>query len=474
VIPVLLVTVAAYAGAFLLTPIFESATIIWIDRPANVSRELIEIIGREGAQRQSNEERRRELQALQNEVTSQTYLSQLVRDLHLDENPAVTEAATELLEANPERSLEQLKMHLLLKQLRKKIEVSFVGSDQIRIAVQGTDPVMARDMVTRLTEILENEKSSYEMERILDNQTFADLQLQRTEYQYELAQDSLAAAQARYGRMQLPANISSQENRVEILSDIDNIQIQKSGYENELEVARQILSDIGVDQPSLRSSDNMEQIRSEIDQQMSDYSSMMEEYFWTDQSVVNANIRIGDNIRFLEREIETAVDRQFVGSNAIQREQLQRYFVIIENINLLDSKAASLQQSLRQIENRLALLPALQADISEREQLVAEARRYRDAFRSEESTVEILSDRVRDRTKYRIIEPARVPLVPVWPNKGKIVVMGLLLGLVIGGGAVFLSEIVDKSFRTVDDVEDKLKLPVLATIPRIENPRFTR
>ncbi len=474
VVPVLVVTIAALAGSYLLTPIFESAAIIWIDRPANVSRELIDIIGREGSQRQSSEERRQELQALQNEVTSQTYLSQLVNDLHLDENQAVTEAATELLKENPERSLEQLKMHLLVKQLRKKIAVGFVGADQIRIAVQGADPHVARDMVTRLTEILENEKSAYEMERILDNQTFADLQLQRTEYQYQQAFDSLTAAQTRLTRMQLPANISSQENRTEILSEIDNAEMQEAGYENELATVRSDLSGIGVDDPTLRFTEDVIETRSEINRQISVYADMMEDYHWTDQNVVNANIRISDNMRYLGQQIEAAVDRQFVGSNSVQRDQLQRYFAVIEDISFLDHKAIVLRQALSKIDDRLALIPALQASIDEKQRLVVEARRYRDAFRSEESTVEILSDRVKDRTKYRIIEPAQVPLVPIWPNRGKIVIMGLLLGLVLGGGAVFLSEMVDKSFRNVDDVEEQLQLPVLATIPKIENPRFTR
>jgi uncharacterized protein involved in exopolysaccharide biosynthesis len=474
VIPLLLVTVAAYAGSYLLTPIYESSTIIWIDRPANVSRELIDIIGRERTQRQSGDERRRELQALQNEITSQTYLSQLVRDLNLDDNPALTEAATELLKTNPEQNLEQLKMHLLVKGLRKKITVGFVGADQIKIAVQGPDPVMARDMVTRLTEILENEKSAYEMERILDNQTFADLQLQRTERLYQQALDSLAAAQTRLTRLELPTSISSPENRLEVLSDIDNTQLLKSEYERELEDIRRSLRSIGFNRPSLRFSGEMNESRTQIDQQIVDYAIMVDNYTWADQSVVNANIRIGDNMRLLERAIEDAVETQFVGSNSVQREQLQRYFVVTENISLLDAKVVGLQGALGRIEDRLAGLPKLQADIAEQERLVSEARRYRDAFRSEESTVEILSDRVKDRTKYRIIEPARVPLAPVWPNKAKIVVMGLLLGLVIGGGAVFLSEIVDKSFRNVDDVEELLQLPVLATIPKIENPRFTR
>ncbi|MCK4302378.1 MAG: hypothetical protein KAW91_06365, partial [candidate division Zixibacteria bacterium] len=85
VIPVILVSAIAVAGSLLLTPLYSSSTIIWIDKPQNVSRELVRIIGGESRQRLSGEDHRR----LQNEITSQTYLHQLIRDLGLDNDPEV-------------------------------------------------------------------------------------------------------------------------------------------------------------------------------------------------------------------------------------------------------------------------------------------------------------------------------------------------------------------------------------------------
>ena len=71
------------------------------------------------------------------------------------------------------------------------------------------------------------------------------------------------------------------------------------------------------------------------------------------------------------------------------------------------------------------------------------------------------------QSKYRIMEPASVPLYPVKPNRMKIGMLGLLLGIVIGGGAALLAELLDNSFKKVEDIEQILNLPVLATIPSI-------
>ena len=474
ILPLVLVSVVAYVASYFLTPVYSSSTIIWIDRPYNVSHELINLIGREAVQRTSEDDRRRELQALQNEITSQAYLSRLIQDLGLDNNPEVARQAAQMRERNPELSLQEMKYRLVSDQLRKHITVSFVGQDQIRLTVESTDPTQARDMVTRLTEILEQEKTAYEMQKILDNQTFADEQLQRTEHEYQQTQDSLTDAQLRLTTLQLPETIASEDNRREILSDIDNAKLEITDFNTELTTLGNQLEQFGVKDARLRYTDSLVDLRAQIDAQVANFASMMEKYSWSSQNVINVNIRLNDNVRLLEREITRAADRQFASYPENQRQLLGRYFVVQENLDILNSKVSQLQLWLNKIDNRMAAVPRLQAEIAELDRRVTEARRYRDAFRSEESTVEILSDRAKDRTQYKIIEPARVPLVPVWPDRRKITVMGVLLGIILGGAAVFLAEIVDNSFKTVEDVEMVLQLPVLAAIPRIDKLHINR
>ncbi|MEA3296669.1 MAG: Wzz/FepE/Etk N-terminal domain-containing protein [candidate division Zixibacteria bacterium] len=468
IIPLILVTAVAYGGSFLLTPLYQSSTIIWIDKPHNVSRELTNIIGGDVRQRTSSADRRRQLQALQNEITSQKYLFQLIRDLGLDNNPDVTLKAAEMRQTNSEQSLEKLKYHLLLEKLRSRISVTFVGADQIEISIESEDPTGARDKVTRLTEILEQEKTKYELEKILDNQVFADLQLQRTEHEYRMALDSLTAAKTHLITLQLPENISSQENRREILSDIDKTKLDISDYSDEIKSLKRNLTGFDLQQARIKYTDSLVELRAEIDGQMSTFTSLMEKYAWNEQNITNVNIRLNNNVRFLEDEISLCVDAQYASYPENQRQLLRRYFIVKENLDILNSRKSQLQLSLDRIDERISYLPKREADIAELERRVEDARRYRDAFRSEETTVEILSERAKDRTKYKIIEPASIPLAPFWPDKKKIIVMGFLLGLVIGGAAVFLVEIMDNSFKRVEDVLDVLQLPVLATIPRIE------
>jgi capsular exopolysaccharide synthesis family protein len=66
-----------------------------------------------------------------------------------------------------------------------------------------------------------------------------------------------------------------------------------------------------------------------------------------------------------------------------------------------------------------------------------------------------------------IVDPAVMPRGPISGNKGMGILMGALLGIVLGFTLAFISETLDTSIGTIDDVESVVKLPVLGVIPSI-------
>ena len=64
-----------------------------------------------------------------------------------------------------------------------------------------------------------------------------------------------------------------------------------------------------------------------------------------------------------------------------------------------------------------------------------------------------------------VLDRAVEPTVPSGPNRLLYVLIGTLLGGIIGVGLVFVIEFMDQTIKTTDDIENKLKLRVLATIP---------
>ncbi len=65
----------------------------------------------------------------------------------------------------------------------------------------------------------------------------------------------------------------------------------------------------------------------------------------------------------------------------------------------------------------------------------------------------------------RLVDEAQVPVSPIKPNKKLNILLGILFGFILGFASAMLVEMIDQSIRTQDDVENKLHLPFLATIP---------
>jgi polysaccharide chain length determinant protein (PEP-CTERM system associated) len=74
--------------------------------------------------------------------------------------------------------------------------------------------------------------------------------------------------------------------------------------------------------------------------------------------------------------------------------------------------------------------------------------------------------------RFRMLEAAIPPEGPSAPNRLRLLLMGVLLALALGGAAVVAAEQLDTSFHTIDDLREFTAVPVLATIPQIgSNPR---
>ena len=76
--------------------------------------------------------------------------------------------------------------------------------------------------------------------------------------------------------------------------------------------------------------------------------------------------------------------------------------------------------------------------------------------------------------QFTILDPAVASSQPAAPHRFRLLLMGLMLSLGAALGVVFLVEMGDTSFHTVDDVRGFTGIPVLASIPPIVTEADTR
>jgi len=68
-----------------------------------------------------------------------------------------------------------------------------------------------------------------------------------------------------------------------------------------------------------------------------------------------------------------------------------------------------------------------------------------------------------------IVQPAVAFSDPVRPQPLRYLVLGFFLAIIVGLGVAFFSEFLDHSLKTPQDVEAKLKLPLLGSRPFVKN-----
>ena len=67
-----------------------------------------------------------------------------------------------------------------------------------------------------------------------------------------------------------------------------------------------------------------------------------------------------------------------------------------------------------------------------------------------------------------VVERSPTPTAPISPNPKRSIALGLLGGLAAGLGIIFGANALDRSLKTVDQVETNLGLPVLAAVPEVQ------
>jgi succinoglycan biosynthesis transport protein ExoP len=468
IVPLILVTGVTIAGSYMITPEYESSAIIWVGNPVKLSRELQQLLGSATPGYQSERDRELELRSLQNEITSSPFISQLVQNLRLDQDPDLQNRAIRIRSANPDLSVDQIKFDILLNDLRDEINVDYAGKDQIELSAQSTDPILARDMTQALSEIFISEKMKQELGSVRISQDFSYEQLAKYEKDLRDRITEKTEFEREFMKIRLDEVVASDENRKEINSEIERTKIEieeKKGEERQLLVG---LSDVPKKEIDLKESSQLKRLKNDIDNHLGSIANLMLKYTWSAPEILNHKTRLFGLISEIENENKRMVNEQFDSYDSDTRSSLVKLFNARAELDIFYSRVNQLRLALDNLNEKVDLVPEYQARLDQLEREIVAARDLRDKFKEQQES-SLISQALLRESKYKVIEPAKVPLSPFKPQRSKIAVLGILLGLAIGGAATLLTEVLDKSFRKVEDVEETMGFPVVGVIPPIES-----
>lgn len=199
--------------------------------------------------------------------------------------------------------------------------------------------------------------------------------------------------------------------------------------------------------------------------------------------MVREQVREGLAMLEKERSKPDRTEKRTGLNNARQQIQIE-LFREQANVAAMRSKLDNLHQAVAQARDSLRLLNdaeirtvRLERDIS---LLTDSYNRY--STKLEEARIDqaLKGERI---SNISIVQAATLPVVPMGPGRLLRLGLGLLLALAGGVGFAFFCEYLDHSIKTPEDVQEKLQLPTLASIPRTRRntvqpigtpPRLTR
>ncbi len=469
ILPLLLVTVIAFGGSYLLEERYQSSTMVMIGQKTYLSKQLQAMVPGQEQNRFSSLQQKNLLIAIHNEILSSTYLARLIDELGLAEDPETVRDAQKLHVKRPDIPARDLLYRILINDLRKNIEVDFNGENIIEITSESSDPARAMGIATKIAEIFKDERLKREMSGARGALDFSDEQLEIYKANLEDAENDKAEFAAEYLRNQLDESVTAAANIRSIMADIDNIKLIIDDNMTNQATVRSRLSKYKKSELKLDLSDEYNTLKSNISNETERLADLMLKYTWSDPKVLNANLRISNWVKDIEDLIKRSVERRFENAPAVEEDDLKEFFVLQTREMILRGKKDDFEVALSTLRDRIARQPQYEIQMRNLENEVASARDIYEKFKDQVTGSEISQSLMRGEaeSKYRIMEPASVPLVPVKPNRVKITVLGAILGLVIGGVAALLVELLDNSFKKVEDVEGYLNMSVLATIPNI-------
>lgn len=468
-IPWVIVTGIVFGGAFTITPLYETSTIISVDTRVQLSEELQRLLG---TNRRSALGRPGELQSIYNEITSTKYIIELNKELHLDQEPWVLEAAQTMAANLPHMTTDQIVLHLLQQQIQGQVTLTQAAGDQIRLRTVSADPEQAVAIANTLSDIFISEKHKQQLASIRSSQNFSDVQLQKYELQLQEKIDERTQLEQDFLIVQLDEFIIAEPNRSEISAEIDQ-------HNNEIdrlrEDERNILSRVSQNSSlathslTLENSLRHNELTTDLREELSDITDLMTRYIWTDPQLLSSKLRQNQLIGLIESENRIMVNAQYSGEAAETRRLLAQLFNIRFNLDYLYSRVQYLDSGLEELTDKMNLIPVYQANLNRIKQEITTTTELRDRFKRQQASSSISQALLQDisSSKFRIVEPAKNPLMPFKPDKKQIVVMGFILGLIIGCAAAAIVELMDNSFKKVEEITEELDLPVIGVAPRM-------
>jgi polysaccharide chain length determinant protein (PEP-CTERM system associated) len=333
----------------------------------------------------------------------------------------------------------------LIKELQGKTHINIRGREGLFIiSFQDKNPKLARDYVNILVRRYIEESTSSKREDSYGATKFITEQAEVFREKLQKSEDAVNAFKQGEGSIAtmdpalLLKDINDSQER------LDNLKITEAQLETVLSNMRQ-----GVTVQS-----NLPALQKRLQELQLQYTDNYPEI-----------IRVKDDIKALEAQTKSE------SGKAVSQERSPEYQKIASELRAIRTATVNLNANIARNRGLLQRIPAARSKLEDMEREKNSQKTIYEQMMARQGQSEVSKQmEVQDKsTVFRIVDAAVLPIKPTSPNRVKLIFMGIVAGIAGGFGLVLLKDLLDSSIKNAD-VAKQLGLPVLAVIPRIEEP----
>jgi polysaccharide chain length determinant protein (PEP-CTERM system associated) len=440
IIPVVLSLVIGITLSITLPKEYSAFTTILVE-PQSVPQNFVKSIVTEGIERR--------IQTISQQILSRTNLEKIVKEFNLlsDYSPD---------SPGMEGAVNSLSSRISIHVGRTKGN----AANHFSISFRSENPELARDIPNRLASSFIEENLRIREDHALGTSNFLDDELE--EMKKRLEEKEYALREYRFAHMgSLPDQLNTN------LRSLDRLQMQLSDKEKSIREMRdelQIAMSLSAGGGTVGTENSLPAMEEQLRQLRLKYTPKHPDVIRLEKQIEELKVQLDD---------PNSAINQSPASRSSARPYNPRVVNLQQEIRFAENDIAQIRAQIEEYERRVDETPRHE------QELITIQRNYRNIQstynsllnRKLEAEIAVNMERKQKGEQFKVLDPARTPTLPSSPDMIKLFVMVLAAGLGIGGGLVFLMEVITPTFRLPEDIDTHLDLPVLATIPVITDDR---
>lgn len=460
IVPLVLCLLGGAALALFLPREYRSYAEIGIANPT-LSPDLLR-----GIQSLDSRERQR---AISQQLLSRTVLERVVREENLSPSRPVEDTAQGL------RSLVEENIEVPAPIARSN---SRDGIESFRLGFVANHPERAQRIANRLATVFVEENSKTTTQRAENTSEVLAQQLQQSQERLTRLQEQLRQKKEAYlGRLpeQMNANIQMVNG---LRQQLDSLSTQLRGeterlsqVESTLQMMQQGIGTMGLTSAGAAAIQASQSRLNSLHQQLTQARALG----FTD--IHPEVLRIKEEIAAAERELAAAREQgpgnreEILRADPLYRQKLAERDALTIRIATLRRAEAQARAQIASYQARVESAPTVEQELlSLNQEHDIERRRYEELATRHQNAV-MAEDLARKQggERFIILNPAFLPSRPISPDVGRLLMMAIAMGFVLGAVAVVGREYLDRSVHDARALQSEFDVPVLGEIPRIQS-----